>query len=65
MPRLRLSAAMLTRRPASKKVSSPTAMRPSSGVWNPATDIRVVDLPQPLGPSSVKSSPSTTWNVTS
>src|SRR6266545_1402850 len=65
MPRLRRSAAMLRRRSASKNASSPTAIRPSSGVWKPAIDMSVVDLPQPLGPSRVKSSPSTTWNVTS
>src|SRR3954470_12053838 len=40
-------------------------MRPDSGVWKPAIDINVVDLPHPLGPSSVNSSPSATWNETS
>src|SRR5215208_5915261 len=50
---------------ASNTVSSPTRMRPSSGCWKPAIDISVVDFPQPLGPSSVKSSPSATWKPTS
>src|SRR3954462_13711462 len=40
-------------------------MRPASGVWKPAIDMSVVDFPQPLGPSSVKSSPSATSNETS
>src|SRR3954454_23707617 len=40
-------------------------MRPASGVWNPAIDMSVVDLPQPLGPSRVNSSPSATSNETS
>ena len=30
---------------------------PASGATNPATIIRVVDLPDPDGPSSVKNSP--------
>src|SRR5215216_2659809 len=65
MPRLRRSAGTLTRRDASKNVSSPTAIRPRSGDWKPAIDISVVDLPQPLGPSSVNSSPSSTAKLTS
>src|SRR5919197_6251540 len=65
MPRFRRSAGTLRRRAASKNTSPPTAIRPCSGVWKPATDISVVDFPQPLGPSSVNSSPSPTWNVTS
>src|SRR3954453_21456341 len=40
-------------------------MRPASGVWKPEIDMSVVDFPQPLGPSSVKSSPSATSNETS
>src|SRR3954464_6147365 len=40
-------------------------MRPASGVWKPAIDMSVVDFPQPLGPSRVNSSPSTTSNETS
>src|SRR6266542_2366950 len=64
MPRLRRSAAMLRRRSASKNVSLPTAIRPSSGCWKPAIDMSVVDLPQPLGPSSVKSSPCSTAKLT-
>src|SRR6266540_6086094 len=65
MPRLRRSAGTLTRRPGSKNVSPPTTMRPPSGRCSPATHMSVVDLPQPLGPSSVKSSPSSTRNSTS
>src|SRR5215216_4720205 len=64
IPRLRCSAGTSIRRSASKNVSAPIAMRPSSGVWKPAIDISVVDLPQPLGPSSVKSSPSWTSKPT-
>src|SRR5919198_1274507 len=64
IPRFRRSAGTLSRRAASKKVSSPTAIRPSSGTWKPAIDISVVDFPQPDGPSSVKSSPSRTANST-
>src|SRR4051795_60383 len=65
IPRLRRSAATFNRCEASKNRSPPTAMRPSSGVWKPAIDISVVDLPQPLGPSSVKSSRSATSKETS
>src|SRR5215212_4614363 len=64
MPRLRCSAGTSILRSASKNVSAPIAMRPSFGVWNPASDISVVDFPQPLGPRSVKSSPSATVNPT-
>src|SRR5258708_25653044 len=39
-------------------------MTPASGCWKPAIDISVVDLPQPLGPSSVKNSPSRTLKLT-
>src|SRR5215210_2633239 len=65
MPRLRCSAGSATRLSASNTVCSPTAIRPASGCWKPAIDISVVDLPQPLGPSSVKSSPSSTSKLTS
>src|ERR671934_1688428 len=64
MPRLRCSAATSVRPPASKNVSSPIAMRPASGFWKPAIDISVVDFPQPLGPRSVNSSPSSTEKLT-
>src|SRR6266540_789959 len=64
-PRLRRSAGTSTPRSASKTTFPPTAMRPSSGVCRPAIDISVVDLPHPLGPSRVKSSPSPTWKLTS
>src|SRR3954464_14588360 len=40
-------------------------MRPASGVWKPAIDMSGLASPQPLGPSSVKSSPSATSNDTS
>src|SRR5260221_13971855 len=39
-------------------------MTPASGCWKPAIDISVVDLPQPLGPRSVKNSPSRTLKST-
>src|SRR6266511_560940 len=65
IPRLRRSAAMSIPRPASKKVSFPTAIRPASGRWNPAIDSSVVDFPQPLGPRRVKSFPSSTRKPTS
>src|SRR5215213_6979888 len=64
MPRFRRSGATLSRRDGSKKVSSPTSIVPASGRWKPARDISVVDLPQPDGPSSVKSSPSRTEKPT-
>src|SRR5882672_6531905 len=65
MPRLRASAGRLSREAWSKKGRSPQVMRPQSGCWKPAIDIRVVVLPHPLGPSRVSSSPSLTVKDTS
>src|SRR5258708_11356364 len=60
MPRLRASAGSEIPRSWSTNVRSPHSMRPASGSCRPAIDINVVDLPQPLGPRSVKNSPSRT-----
>src|SRR5882724_4251804 len=65
MPRLRRSAARSMRAARFTNVSSPQAISPSSGVWKPAMDIRVVVLPQPEGPSSVTNSLSLTVKLTS
>src|SRR5579871_5299254 len=47
-------------------MSSPASVtRPESGCSNPAITRRVVVLPEPEGPSSVKNSPSPTWRSTS
>src|SRR5665213_2345191 len=35
---------------------------PESGFWYPATHVRVVDFPAPLGPSSATNSPALTVN---
>src|SRR5262245_26882652 len=43
----------------------PTLISPARGLSNPAIERRVVVLPQPLGPSSVKSLPAGTSKVTS
>src|SRR5712691_466533 len=65
MPRLRSSAGRSTLAARSTNVSSPQAMIPWSGLWNPAIDIRVVVLPQPDGPSRVTNSLSLTVKLTS
>src|SRR5258708_30964460 len=65
IPRLRRSAARSIRASRSTKVSSPQAMRPSSGVWKAAIHIRVVVLPQPEGPRSVTNSLSLTVKLMS
>src|SRR5712664_2096088 len=65
IPRLRRSAARSRRADRSAKVSSPQAIRPSSGAWKPAMHIRVVVLPQPEGPSNVTNSLSFTVKLTS
>ena len=44
---------------------SPKRIRPEVGLMNPAIMRRVVDFPQPDGPSSVKNSPSPTVRVRS
>src|SRR5262245_17313398 len=46
-------------------VCPPTTISPARGRSSPAIERNVVVLPQPLGPSSVKSRPSGTSNVTS
>src|SRR5437763_2477239 len=48
-----------------KTSSPPTAISPSRGRSRPAIERRVVVLPQPLGPSRVKSLPGGTSNATS
>src|SRR5436305_15240027 len=48
-----------------KTSSPPTAISPSRGRSRPAIERRVVVLPQPLGPSRVKSLPGGTSNDTS
>src|SRR5437879_2512569 len=65
MPKLRLFGA--TKIPFSDEytISPPTSISPDVGFSSPAMERSVVVLPHPLGPSSVNSSPSGTWNVTS
>src|SRR3989454_4345082 len=60
MPRLRLCGATKTRRGTEATTRPRSAISPASGCSSPATRRRVVVLPQPLGPSSVKSSPRST-----
>src|SRR6202011_5123155 len=58
MPMLRLSGETFTRPEVSKTVRSPKEIRPSSAVSRPARQRSVVVLPQPLGPSRTRNSPS-------
>ena len=58
MPRLRSSGVRKTLLSVSTKVVPPTAIAPPVGCSRPAMQFSVVDLPQPLGPSRVKNSPS-------
>src|SRR3989475_6905770 len=60
MPRLRLCGATNTRAGTEATTRPRSAISPASGCSSPATRRRVVVLPQPLGPSSVKSSPRST-----
>src|SRR5712691_7633413 len=57
MPMLRRLSGTEMRRAASKKICSPTRTVPRSGCSRPAMQRKVVVLPQPLGPSSVKNVP--------
>src|SRR5271163_3370108 len=65
MPKLRRLGA--TKMPLSDENTTrpPTSMEPDFGRSRPAMERSVVVLPQPLGPSSVNSSPSGTSNDTS
>src|SRR5688500_17235379 len=58
MPRLRPSGGTNSFLSVSTKVVSPTEIEPPEGCSSPATQLRVVDFPQPLGPRRVKNSPS-------
>src|SRR5437763_13193374 len=58
MPIRRLSGGTLTRLSESNTVVLPIEMRPSPGRSSPATQRRVVVLPQPLGPRRATNSPS-------
>src|SRR6266705_1279426 len=60
MPRLRLCGAKNTRRGTEATTRPRSALSPASGCSSPATRRKVVVLPQPLGPSSVKISPRST-----
>src|SRR5262245_39476999 len=57
MPTERCSTGTFTRALASNSVRLSTAITPSSGVSRPAMQRKVVVLPQPDGPSSVKKVP--------
>src|SRR5882762_8727095 len=65
MPKPRRLGATKTFRAEEYTTRSPTLISPARGRSRPAIERRVVVLPQPLGPSRVKSFPSGTWNVTS
>src|SRR6266545_3131046 len=58
MPMLRLLGGTSTCLAASKTVWSPNAIEPASAVSRPAMQRSVVVLPQPLGPSRTRNSPS-------
>ena len=60
MPMLRLSGERLIRAARSKTVSPPNEIVPAVGSSRPARQRSVVVLPQPLGPSSTRNSPSWT-----
>src|SRR5256885_15866678 len=60
MPRLRLGGATNPRRGTEATTRPRSAISPASGCSSPATRRKVVVLPQPLGPSSVKISPRST-----
>src|SRR5579884_1087955 len=64
MPMLRFSGATNMRSVAEAMVLPRSTRLPSSGCSRPATNRRVVLLPQPLGPSSVKTSPGWTVKLT-
>src|SRR3954465_11136928 len=58
MPRLRASGCRNVPASVSTKVVPPPVIDPPVGRSRPAMQFSGVDLPQPLGPSSVKNSPS-------
>src|SRR5256885_561276 len=60
MPRLRLGGPRTPRRGTEATTRPRSAISPASGCSSPATRRKVVVLPQPLGPSSVKISPRST-----
>src|SRR3989475_7827009 len=59
-PGLRWGGATTPRRDTEATTRPRSAISPASGCSSPATRRKVVVLPQPLGPSSVKSSPRST-----
>src|SRR5215510_11959266 len=65
MPTERCSTGTLTRNLASNSVRPSTAMTPWSGVSSPAMQRKVVVLPQPEGPSSVKNVPDSSAKLAS
>src|SRR3989442_4737491 len=60
VPRLRWCGAKTPRRGTEATTRPRSAISPASGCSSPATRRKVVVLPQPLGPSSVKISPRST-----
>src|ERR671919_1240137 len=65
MPRPRRFGGTNTPRTEEKITEPPTTISPARGRSRPAIERRVVVLPQPLGPSSVKSLPGGTSKLTS
>src|SRR6516165_2170907 len=65
MPKLRLLGATKIPFSEEKTTCLPTSIAPDCGRSRPAMERSVVVLPQPLGPSSVKSFPSGTVKFTS
>src|SRR5919106_5059400 len=65
MPRPRRFGGTNTPRTEEKITEPPTTISPARGRSSPAMERRVVVLPQPLGPSSVKSLPCGTSKLTS
>src|SRR5579859_7129380 len=65
MPKLRRFGATNTPFAEENTTRPSTSMSPIRGRSSPAIERKVVVLPQPLGPKSVKSSPSGTSNDTS
>src|SRR5262245_51153135 len=64
MPRLRWCGGTKSRRPGEATRRPRRLISPPSGRSSPATRRSVVVLPQPLGPSSVNSSPRSIWSET-
>src|SRR5216117_3765392 len=63
MPRFRRFGARNTRRGTEATMRPRSVISPASGRSSPATSRSVVVMPQPLGPSSVKTSPRRTSRV--